>query len=311
MTIADPGAEPLVSVVITLFNREQLIAESIESVLNQTWQNLEILIVDDCSTDGSYAVAERYLRDPRVRLIRNETNLGDYPNRNHAASLATGEFFKFHDSDDIMYPECIRSMVSPLIAETQAALALTTSRSWEGGPVPMLLTPTVAFEREFLGIGLFNGGPANALFRRREFIDFGGFEDIGPASDHLFWMRYFAVNSVLLVNADLFFWRRHAGQEISSKRAATSYAHLHGLVWRFLAEGRAPLKGEMLDRAKSNWLWIIAKTNLNDLKAGRLDLIRTRLAAANIDPADWVKYFRRPSRSLGAGTPQAERRAPG
>jgi hypothetical protein len=217
---------------------------------------------------------------------------------------------KFHDSDDVMYPDCIRTMAEPLLSEERANVALTTSRSWEGGPVPMLLTPELAFEREFLGIGLFSGGPANALFKTRDFLDFGGFTDIGPASDHLFWMHYFAVNSVLLVNADLFFWRRHEGQEIAGSRAGASYARLHGLVWRFLAEGRAPLKGAKLDQAKSNWLWIIAKTNFNDLKAGRLDLIRTRLAAADISPADWARYFRRPSRSLDAGTPQAERRAP-
>ncbi len=301
----------MVSVVITLFNREEFIAESIESVLAQTWKNLEIIVVDDCSTDSSYAIAQRYSSDPRVRLIRNESNMGDYPNRNHAAKFANGEFLKFHDSDDVMYPECIETMVRPLIAEPRAALALTTSRSWEGGPVPMLLTPKLAFEREFFGVGLFNGGPSNALFRTRPFLEYGGFEDIGAGSDHLFWMCYFAVNSVLLVKADLFFYRRHGGQEISSTRAAASYARLYGLVWRFLEKGRAPLEGAELERAKSNWLWIIAKANLHDLKAGRFDLIRTRLAASGLSAADWVRYFRRPSRSLGAGTPQLERRVSG
>ena len=306
---ASIGDEPLVSVAITLFNRERFIAESIESVLDQTWQNLEVIIVDDCSTDSSYSIAQRYVSDPRVRLIQNESNLGDYPNRNRAARLAQGEFLKFHDSDDVMYRDCIRSMAMPLIAEKNAALALTASRSWEGGPVPMLLTPALAFEREFLGLGMFNGGPANALFRTRSFLEHGGFEDIGAASDHLFWMRYLAVNSVLLVNADLFYYRRHAGQQIVSDKAAASYARLYGMVWRFLCEGKAPLEGELLDRAKTNWLWIIAKATTSDLKAGRFDLARIRLAASGLTSADWARYFRRPSRTLTAGTPTLERRA--
>ncbi|MEO8577309.1 MAG: glycosyltransferase family 2 protein [Gemmatimonadales bacterium] len=302
----DTGGQPMVSVIITVFNRQEFIAEAIESVLGQTWRNLEILIVDDCSTDRSYAIAERYLSDPRVRLFRNDTNLGQFPNRNRAAGLAAGEFLKFHDSDDVMYPHCIGFMATQLVAEPTAALALTASRSWEGGPVPMLLSPELAFEREFLGIGLFNGGPANALFRKSPFIEHGGFDDIGAASDHLFWLRYLAVHSVLLVNADLFFYRRHQGQELVGGRAAASYARLYGLVWRFLAEGHAPLSGAALDKAKSNWMWIIAKTTIQDMKAGRFDLARVRLSSSALGFGDWLKYLRRPSRSLAAGTPQTE-----
>ncbi|MEO8578451.1 MAG: glycosyltransferase family 2 protein [Gemmatimonadales bacterium] len=309
MTIDDKIAgAPMVSVVITVFNREDFIAESIESVLGQTWKNLEVVVVDDCSTDQSYTIAERYLSDPRVRVFRNDTNLGQFPNRNRAAALAVGEFLKFHDSDDVMYPHCIEFMAPPLIAEPRAALALTSSRSWEGGRVPMLLSPELAFEREFLGIGLLNGGPANALFRKSPFIEQGGFDDIGAGSDHLFWMRYLAVHSVLLVNADLFFYRRHQGQEMVSDEAAASYARLYGLVWRFLAEGRAPLHRVTLDRAKSNWLWIIAKATIQDVKAGRIGLARLRLASAGLGFGDWIKYFRRPSRSIAAGTPQTEMR---
>ncbi len=82
---------PLVSVLITVFNRECYLAAAVDSVLAQTMQDFEIVIVDDCSTDGSVDIARAYAaRDPRIRFFRNDRNLGDYPNRNKAAGLATG-----------------------------------------------------------------------------------------------------------------------------------------------------------------------------------------------------------------------------
>src|SRR5881394_3611401 len=118
---------PLVSVLLTVYNREAYLADAIESVLRQTFSDFELVIVDDRSTDASVEVARRYERaDPRVRLVVNERNLGDYANRNCAASLARGEFMKFHDSDDVMYPHCLDVMVSALQAEPRAAFGLSS-----------------------------------------------------------------------------------------------------------------------------------------------------------------------------------------
>ncbi len=307
---SDRSPAALVTVITTVFNREQYVGSAIESVLAQTWTDFQLIIVDDCSTDGSFDIVQRYAVDPRVRVIRNEKNLGDYANRNRAARLVRSEFFKFHDSDDLMYPHCLELMLATLRAEPMADFALTGSRSWEGGPVPMLLTPELAFEREFLGIGLFNGGPANALFRTRKFVEFGCFTDIGPASDHFFWMRYCAHHSVVLVNADLFFYRRHAGQEITTSRAAVSSAKLYGLVWRFLCDERVPLTPAQLRTAKSNWLWAISRRTWESVRQRRPLLLRTIIAEGKITVADWVRHLRRPRRTLAAGTPPPTRPDP-
>jgi len=94
---------PLVSVLLTAFNRESYLAASIESVLAQTWGDFELIVVDDRSTDGTIDIARRYERlDSRVRVVLNERNYGQFANRNHAASLVTAPFLKFHDSDDLM-----------------------------------------------------------------------------------------------------------------------------------------------------------------------------------------------------------------
>src|SRR5207245_549953 len=103
----------------------------------------------------------------------NERNLGQFKNRHVAASLARGTFLKYHDSDDVMYPHCLAVMVDALEREPSAAFALSGSRPWPGGPCPMLLTPRLAYEREYLGGGLFHLGPACALFRTEAFRDLG------------------------------------------------------------------------------------------------------------------------------------------
>src|SRR5512147_3147729 len=88
-------AAPLVSVVITSYNREDFLAESIQSVLHQTFGDFELIVCDDASIDLSAAIAEQFAEgDARVRVVRNPTNVGDYPNRNRAAEFVRGRYLK-------------------------------------------------------------------------------------------------------------------------------------------------------------------------------------------------------------------------
>jgi len=292
-----------VSVVMTAFNREGYIAGAIESVLKQTFTDFELVIVDDRSTDGTLQVARQYEIDPRVRVIVNERNLGDYPNRNHAARFARGEFLKYHDSDDVMYPHCLETMVRYLSAEPRAAFALTTSRPWAGGPCPMLLTPRLAYSREYLGHGLFQVGPACALFRRDAFFELGRFPDAGPHSDGLFWMTACARVNVLLVPGDLFWYRVHAGQHLQGARAQYDSAVLEHHFWRILDDSACPLSAHEREIAKRNVTANVAKRLLRDVRAGRLGLAWVRLTHSGHSLADWIRYARSPRRSFAAGSP--------
>lgn len=92
----------LVSVIIPVYNREQTIKASIESVLKQTYQNFEIIVVDDCSADGSVEVVKN-ITDGRVKMILCETNGGACKARNLGIEAAKGDIIAFHDSDDLWY----------------------------------------------------------------------------------------------------------------------------------------------------------------------------------------------------------------
>src|SRR5438046_2702713 len=111
---------PLVTVAMVTHNSEKYVAEAIESVLAQDFRNFELLICDDCSTDRTWELIKRY-SDRRIRAIRNETNLGEYPNRNKALYLARGRYFMFIDGDDYIYPHGLGFMVKMIDRFPKAA----------------------------------------------------------------------------------------------------------------------------------------------------------------------------------------------
>jgi glycosyltransferase involved in cell wall biosynthesis len=299
-----PERPPRVSVLLTAYNRAPYIGSSIESVLAQTLGDFELIITDDRSSDGSVDIAEAYARrDSRIRLFRNERNLGDYANRNHAASLATGEFLKFHDSDDVLYPPCLEAMVSLLSAAPTAGFALSSNCAWPGGPVPMLSPPRLSYQREFLGFGMFNAGPAGALFRTDIFRALGGFEDHGAASDTIFWLRACAKYAVLLLPADLFWYRVHSGQSLQSDAAARAYALVPRHQWRELASAECPLTPDERVQARRNVAFSTAKQIWRAIRRGELKGAVGRLRNSGITPLEWLTYLRPPQRSARAGTP--------
>lgn len=102
----------LVSIITPNYNCSNFIAQTIESVQAQTYSKWEMIIVDDCSTDGSYEIALEYaLRDNRIKVIHNEKNLGAAISRNKAIEVAQGEYIAFLDSDDLWMPEKLEKQI--------------------------------------------------------------------------------------------------------------------------------------------------------------------------------------------------------
>ena len=93
----------MVSIIVPLYNAEKFIWETVQSVINQTYKDFELLLVDDCSTDRSLVAAEA-INDSRVRVIRQERNAGAYAARNRGLSEAKGRYIAFLDADDKWEP---------------------------------------------------------------------------------------------------------------------------------------------------------------------------------------------------------------
>jgi hypothetical protein len=109
---AEPGTTvcdgPKVSVIVAAFNAADTIGWSLGSVLGQTWRNLDVIVVDDASRDGTWdRLKEIASRDARVRILRNSVNVGPFVSRNRALPLACGTYLTGHDADDWAHPQRI------------------------------------------------------------------------------------------------------------------------------------------------------------------------------------------------------------
>lgn len=101
-------SRPKVSVVVPIYNTEAYLPKCLDSLINQTLGDIEVLCVDDCGKDGSMAIAEEYAqRDSRIKLIRNEANMGSGGARNAGTIAATGEYLTYVDSDDWLMPDML------------------------------------------------------------------------------------------------------------------------------------------------------------------------------------------------------------
>lgn len=104
--------QDLVSIIMPSYNTGQYIAESIQSVRNQTYTNWELIIVDDCSTDNTDESVAPYLSDRRICFIKNEKNSGAAVSRNRALREAEGRWIAFLDSDDLWTPEKLENQIN-------------------------------------------------------------------------------------------------------------------------------------------------------------------------------------------------------
>jgi glycosyltransferase involved in cell wall biosynthesis len=198
---------PRVSVCIPVYNGARVVTESITSVLHQTFEDFELVVVDNASSDGTPEVIQAF-EDPRIRFVQNPSNIGAEPNWNRALSLTEGEFVKLLCADDILRPECLAQQVEILTRHPEVAFVagqrhvideeqriLLASRGLAGlrdisdGP-----TATRAAVRA--GTNIF-GEPACVLMRRDQIERCGPFSARYPYMIDLdYWCRLARFGSV-------------------------------------------------------------------------------------------------------------------
>eukprot|EP01083_Nonionella_stella_P272320 923382_1 len=107
---------PLVSVIMTCKNDQETIEVAVRSILHQTYEKIEMIVVDDGSTDDTRSILHALaLRDPRMKIIYNKENIGTYPSRNVALEASSGEIIAFQDADDVSLPRRIEEQTRPII----------------------------------------------------------------------------------------------------------------------------------------------------------------------------------------------------
>lgn len=244
--------QPLVSVLMTAYNREKYIAEAIESVLASTYTNFELIIVDDCSTDNTLAIAKSYeKKDSRIKVYRNEKNLKDYPNRNKAAGYAKGKYLKFLDSDDTIYPTGLAYSVEQMEKYPEASFGLSMIDNDHSHP-SVLMTSEEVIRNHFFKSTHLSTGPTGTIIKRELFEKIGGFDPrFRMASDSFFNIKVAILTPVVLLKHRFFFYRTHEGQEQNNPAGYFIYGYLANKA--ILEELKMPLTKDEISFLKKKF----------------------------------------------------------
>ena len=207
--------QPLVSVLMTAYNREKYIAQAIESVIASTYKNWELIIVDDCSKDKSVEISKTYeSRDNRIKVYINEKNLGDYPNRNQAASYAKGKYLKYIDADDMIYPHGLEQLVFYMEQFPEAGYGLCSLSQDKDKIFPFILSPNQAYKRHYLkNQWIFHKAPLSAIIKKKVFDKVGGFSGKQHLGDFELWNILSQKFNVVLMPQGTVWYRSHNDQQ--------------------------------------------------------------------------------------------------
>ena len=209
-----------ISVVIPTYNYACFIREAVESVLNQTRQPHEVIVVDDGSTDDTAEVLKPYTDAGRIRYHRQD-NAGLCAARNAGLSLATGDAFALLDSDDAWHPKKLEYQTAYLESHPECGLVGTACSSEEPVRWPEIGTaPAEALPLQ-VHPSHTRFAPSSAVFRRSSWEQVGGFDPAtGGTSDRDYWIRCATLSSVVRLNAPLTFYRIHSGSMTATKVVA-------------------------------------------------------------------------------------------
>lgn len=219
----------LVSVIIPTFNRGLLVVKAIESVLNQTYKNYEIIIVDDGSTDETSLL----LKDLPVQYYKTD-NHGVSHARNFAVSKAQGDWIAFLDSDDIWLKDKLEKQVHFLEENPQTYL-IHSDEIWIRNGIrvnPHKKHKKGGGDQYIPSLKLCAISPSAVMMSKEKFIDLGGFnEDYPCCEDYDLWLKYTSLYQVGFI--DEFLLEKYGGHEdqLSHKYIAMDFWRIKSLDW--------------------------------------------------------------------------------
>lgn len=180
-----------VSVLMPAYNAEQFLESAAHSILNQTYRDIELLIIDDGSVDATHEIMER-LRDSRVRLFRNEKNQGYLRSINYLLTHCRGDFIAFQDADDTSHPSRLAIQISAMRADSDLMFCGTQCAHTKNGDITYTSnfpsTHHSVVRQVMAGESVFLCG-ASVLVRRAMYTKYGGYREFYDriGAEHIDW----------------------------------------------------------------------------------------------------------------------------
>jgi len=181
---------PAVSVIMPVYNGAHIIRGAVESILNQTFKDLELIVVDDGSTDGTHAAIEPWIKNGTILYV-HQKNAGVSAARNTALRLAKGTFLKFLDSDDFLYPQQLELQVKQLIDKPDNYISVTDCEYEFESKTKKHVRIVLGKHNQLARFIMGNLGPPHIFLIRRSMIEkIGGFDEgLSSCEDSDLWLR--------------------------------------------------------------------------------------------------------------------------
>ena len=212
---------PQVSICIPVYNGERFLFEAIESALKQSFQDFEVVIVDNASTDGTQRIIEEIASENRrIRFFRNDTNIGIVGNFNACLRHARGKYIKFLCADDLLLPACLEDMVRELdinsfVSLVVAGRLIIDESGQRVDERNYAKTETIISGMSVINRCLFganNIGEPTAVMFLREMAGRGFREDLSHLMDLEMWFYLLEKGDLVNLPTPLCAIRRHVGQ---------------------------------------------------------------------------------------------------
>lgn len=209
--------KPLVSVLIPCYNVEAYVEESVSSIINQTYTDLEIIVINDCSTDRTKEILESLAqRDTRIKVFNNDTNLKLIETLNRGVSLCNGEYIARLDADDIAFPERIEKQVAFMEDHPDYSIVSTMFYTFRTGKKKKNLYNNPVTYEDLQAYLLFRSGichPA-VMIRKTLFTELGlSFEKkYLHVEDYALWSKSLYCTKLANIPEPLLYYRVHDSQ---------------------------------------------------------------------------------------------------
>lgn len=215
----------LVSVIMPSYNTAKYIAETIESVRNQTYPYWELIIVDDCSTDDTDTVVANYLSDSRIRYLKNDINSGAAISRNKALREAKGKWIAFLDSDDVWHPEKLECQINFMLEHDYKFTCTDYRIRLNGTWLPYVyISPNVITKRKLINYNYFS---TITVMYDREFVGLIQIEELRKRNDYAMWLEIIKKTPCYRLPKCLSYYYKHNGSLSSgSKFKLVEYQYL-------------------------------------------------------------------------------------
>jgi glycosyltransferase involved in cell wall biosynthesis len=266
-------SRPLFTVATITYNSGNYVRQAIESILASSYEDFEFLISDDCSTDETWDILQEY-SDTRIKLWRNDRNLGEYPNRNRVLREAKGRFIIYIDGDDILYKDALARFANYIDAFP------TAKGVWGVYPLyfDFVVLPYLFSNEQLTRINFLSNYPltvvgfAETLFSVDDLLEIGGFDERFAIGDTYIKRKFALTYPVVVATAGFAYWRQYPEQ--ASNRVRSFYKQLietYLIDKELLWSSELPLSNYELQKSRRNFhIRSIKLIVMNTLLKGKL-----------------------------------------